>query len=481
MRSRARESEAMVELVKGGKYAWFVLTILGAIYVQNQWSRYSLNYMYAVSADDDKESIRAATDLNAADYGILTGYGFAGTFCVAGLVAGRLADIWVRKYIIFLGVLIWNAGMFGIGVSTTFWQLLVFRLVLGAGQAFTNPASYALIADYFPEDKRAEANGLFACGVYIGGGVASLCLEMAESWGWRRSCYLIALVGFALAMACLLFVREPPRAGKAAPAAAAADALDKPAAATPTLRDSLREIFGNNVICVLFVASSFRFMGGYAIATYLPTFYSTIYPDKTSQYSIINCTVVALGGFLSSWGGGKVSDMWLKVEPKARLYLPAAGCLLGVPFFCVCVLVPNFYVSIIGGLFLEYLVAECWFGPIIAVVQSQLSPTSRAQAISWFTLIANFWSSAYVALLGWVYDKLLSAGYAASCVRYLVLFATVVPYCIAAALFLFTASIVSTDASDAPAREPLLKSSAQQNADPEKANAVGQPPMLTKA
>ena len=64
MRSRARESEAMVELVKGGKYAWFVLTILGAIYVQNQWSRYSLNYMYAVSADDDKESIRAATDLN---------------------------------------------------------------------------------------------------------------------------------------------------------------------------------------------------------------------------------------------------------------------------------------------------------------------------------------------------------------------------------------------------------------------------------
>ena len=85
MRSRARESEAMVELVKGGKYAWFVLTILGAIYVQNQWSRYSLNYMYAVSADDDKESIRAATDLNAADYGILTGYGFAGTFCVAGL------------------------------------------------------------------------------------------------------------------------------------------------------------------------------------------------------------------------------------------------------------------------------------------------------------------------------------------------------------------------------------------------------------
>ena len=95
-----------------------------------------------------------------------------------GLVAGRLADVSSRKTVIFFGVAIWNLAMVGLGMSNVFWQLLLWRLVLGVGQAFTNPASYSLIADYFPEEKRAQANGLFACGVYVGGGVASLCIEV---------------------------------------------------------------------------------------------------------------------------------------------------------------------------------------------------------------------------------------------------------------------------------------------------------------
>ena len=69
------------------RYSWFVLLILGLIYMQQQWSRYSLNYLYNVSADDDFTSIQAADSLSYADYGILTGYGFSATFCLAGLVA----------------------------------------------------------------------------------------------------------------------------------------------------------------------------------------------------------------------------------------------------------------------------------------------------------------------------------------------------------------------------------------------------------
>lgn len=41
----------------------------------------------------------------------------------------------------------------------------------------------------------------------------------------------------------------------------------------------------------------------------------------------------------------------------------ACGCFGALPFMAICCLAPNFYVSILLGLFLEYLVAECWFGP----------------------------------------------------------------------------------------------------------------------
>ena len=43
---------------KGGFYANTVLLLLGLIYVQNQWSRYSFNYLYAVSYDDDDVDLR---------------------------------------------------------------------------------------------------------------------------------------------------------------------------------------------------------------------------------------------------------------------------------------------------------------------------------------------------------------------------------------------------------------------------------------
>ena len=42
----------MAEVQKGGTYAWSVLAILALIYVQNQWSRYSLNYMSRTGAQE---------------------------------------------------------------------------------------------------------------------------------------------------------------------------------------------------------------------------------------------------------------------------------------------------------------------------------------------------------------------------------------------------------------------------------------------
>ena len=63
-------------------FSWFVLLVLGLIYTQQQWSRYSLNYLYNVSQD-----------------------------------AGRAADISSRKLIIFTGIFAWNVALLMIGYS----------------------------------------------------------------------------------------------------------------------------------------------------------------------------------------------------------------------------------------------------------------------------------------------------------------------------------------------------------------------------
>ncbi|KAJ8613838.1 hypothetical protein CTAYLR_004936 [Chrysophaeum taylorii] len=437
-----------------GSYSWFVLLILASIYAQQQWSRYSLNYLYNVSADDDKTSIAEADHISYANYGILTGYGFSATFCIAGLFAGRAADIMSRRLIVFSGVAIWNAALFMIGYSTNFALVLCWRLVLGLGQAFSNPASYSLIADYFPEEKRAMANGLFACGVYIGGGLASLCISMANGLGWRATCFLIAVVGFILAAVEGLFVKEPARGSNKK----AAQEPDKP---KRSFEDALRTIFSNRLVVLVFAASSLRFMGGYAIAGYLPTFYGIVFPSYDDQYSFINAYVVASGGFLSSWLGGMIADEWRRTEVKARMYLPACGCFFSLPFIAVCCLAPNFYVSILIGLFLEYLVAECWFGPVVATMQSALPPDCRALAIACFTLLATFFGSLASYLIGVVYDLLLANGYSPKIIQWIVLWSVVISYSSSGALFVYGAALVPSDqptlASPANEAKPLLK------------------------
>ena len=346
------------------------------------------------------------------------------------------------------------------GYSKTYVEVLLWRLVLGFGQAFSNPASYSLIADYFPENQRAQANGLFACGVYIGGGMASMCISMAAGLGWRDTCFLIAAIGFGFSAIEGLAVREPGR-GKAkeeaaAGGAGAAGGADGAEAPKKTFKQALGAIFSNRLVVLVFAASSLRYMGGYAIAGYLPTFYGVVFPSYDDQYSYINAYVVATGGFLSSWLGGMAADKWRAVEPKARMYLPACGCFGAIPFMAITCLAPNFYVSILLGLFMEYLVAECWFGPVVATMQSALEPDCRALAIACFTLIATFFGSLASYAIGVIYDALLSSGSADSVVKWLVLWSVVASYGASGALFLYCSTLDQGAPQAALEKKPLL-------------------------
>ena len=371
--------------------------------------------------------------MSFAQYGVLTGYGFSATFCAAGLMAGRLADVASRKTLLGLGIAIWNGALVLMAYADSFVLLLSWRLLLGFGQAFSNPASYSLIADLFPEEKRAQANGLFACGVYLGGGLASLSLSMAMAFGWRFTFIIIALVGFGLCLLLTALLKEPSRG----------EDTTQQKKTKRTFLEALSVIFcsKNKTVPLLFAASSLRFCGGYAIAGYLPTMYDAIFPEFSTQYSYINAYVVAFGGFLSSWLGGVVADSWQKSgEKKARLYLPALGCFLSLPFMAICCLAPNFYISILLGLFFEYLVAECWFGPVVAALQSSLPPDCRALAIACFTLIATLFGSLASYLIGLVYDLALQKGKSPAVIRYILLYSVALSY-LSAGLFFLIASL----------------------------------------
>lgn len=435
----------------------YTLGLLWLVYVSNQWARYIINYLYAISDDDSEYSISEACDLTTSEYGLLTGYGFSATFVVAGLFMGRAADSNNRKNIICAGCLIWSLATAGMGTASAFWSLLVGRLVLGFGASFSSPASYSTIADLFPPEQRPTANGIFASGVYIGGGIASVSEAIAEALGWRLTMYLCALCGGAVSVIMYLTATEPKRQSalaaaakdSSAPKAAAGEdegSASAAGAAEPELSavQTVGWLLSDKHTGLLLAAASVRFMGGYAISGYLPTFFEDKFPDYATQYSYINAYVVAFGGFMSSYLGGKLTTAWIESgkqpDPslrwqgagKANYYVPALGCLGGIPFFLVCLYSSNFYVALLVGLLGEYFVAECWFGPYMTAMQAGVPSTMRGLAVATMMLTANFMGSLTSYVMGVIQDR-VDLGYKS--LETILCVAVVGTYLLAALLF----------------------------------------------
>jgi predicted MFS family arabinose efflux permease len=93
---------------------------------------------------------------------------------------------------------------------------------------------------------------------------------------------------------------------------------------------SLRIVFRNRRVCLLFVAGAVRFIGGFALGSFLAKYFEAAYPDNNSDYAVINGFVIGFGGTASSTLGGLAADALAvrygqKVVCRSRC-LPAVSC-----------------------------------------------------------------------------------------------------------------------------------------------------------
>jgi MFS family permease len=167
-------------------------------------------------------------DIGATDtqMGLLLGLSFAAPFAILGVVAGYLVDRMSRRRIIGVGVVLWSLMTFSCGLAQTYWQFFFARFGIGVGEATITPASYSLIRDSFPIEKRGRAFGIFVAGNYIGaalgvmitgalGGLVGAGALKSVPWlgtlhAWQAVLVIIGAIGIPLSLLTLTF-REPPR------------------------------------------------------------------------------------------------------------------------------------------------------------------------------------------------------------------------------------------------------------------------------
>jgi len=109
------------------------------------------------------------------------------TSAISTPIYGKLADLYGRKKILSIGIVIFLVGSFLCGLSQTMYQLIAFRALqgLGAGSVFT--VTYTIVGDIFTLAERAMVQGWLNAvwgiasiiGPFLGGFLID-CL----SWHW---------------------------------------------------------------------------------------------------------------------------------------------------------------------------------------------------------------------------------------------------------------------------------------------------------
>ena len=198
--------------------AWWALILLTATYTFSFIDRQIINLLV--------DPIRADLSLSDSQVSFLQGLAFVLPYVILSIPLGRIVDRANRIRVLVVGILVWTISCVTCGLAKNFWQLGVARMGVGAGEASVTPASWSLLADYFPEDKRALPVSIFLMGPYLGAGLSLILGAEVVGWAsglgsielpvigalapWQLTFMLVALPGLLMVF-LLPLLREPPR------------------------------------------------------------------------------------------------------------------------------------------------------------------------------------------------------------------------------------------------------------------------------
>ncbi len=182
-------------------------------------------------------------------------------------------------------------------LSNSSGQLLVSRVIEGAGTSFMAVLAPALIAQWFVASRRGTAMGVWSAWVPVGTAVTLIVAPpVAQAYGWRAVWWLGAVYAAAVTLLYLVVVRPAPLpSGAAAPQGAAATGV------------ASRQVLRNRNIWLLATA-----FGAYCAAvigsgTYMPTYLSTQRGIPLVQASLL-AAIPTMITIFSAPAGGIISD-----------------------------------------------------------------------------------------------------------------------------------------------------------------------------
>ena len=344
-----------------------VLALLLIAYIFNFLDRQILGIL--------AEPMIADLKLTDAEFGLLSGPPFAILYSVLGVPFALLADRTSRSAVIAGAVATWSAFTALCGMAGSFWQLFLFRMGVGVGEAGGVAPSYALIADYFPPERRARALAIFSLGIPLGLAAGTLIGAYLAHWiDWRAAFIFMGVAGLILAPVMFVFVKDVRKT------AAAAD--------RPRLASTFPVIARKPTFWLMAFAASFSSLAGYGLAVWTPSILARSFGFELVERGQFLASIFLIGGTAGVFAGGWLADRLGQADRSWYAKLPAIAWLITAPAFVAGLMAPNPWIAW-PLLLIPNALNILWLGPVTTAVQHLVVPQLRATASASFLLINN--------------------------------------------------------------------------------------------
>jgi predicted MFS family arabinose efflux permease len=285
------------------------------------------------------------------------------TWALTALLAGPVSDIYGRRLIILMGLILMIIGILSSALAWSYSSLLAFRFLTGVGAAVIGPNSIATVVDIFPPDRRGKSLGwlLSSLGLGTAFGTPTVAL-LTVAGGWRFPFYVLgSLLLILLGILWMWFPRSHAQPGHAL-----------------SLVSHFRGVGAKAVFWYLLMANCLMNMVFIGVSVYLAVYLMQMYHMNAGEIAF-PLMLAGLGVMAGSIIGGRVASH------EHRLALISISFLICA---LVALLVFTTHISpwITVGLSFVTICLLLISSPVTALLFTEWAGESRATALGMFTV-----------------------------------------------------------------------------------------------
>lgn len=430
-----------------------VVALLFAISLFNYIDRWSVA---AIINDLQAPPRKGGFGLSDLEGGLVTSV-FILTYMILSPVFGYFGDRVPRIPLVFCGIVGWSvAGLFS-SFSKFYWQFLVFRALVGVGEASYAVLAPTIIADLYSGTERTRVLGVYTASIPIGSAMGYIYAgEVARIMEWRWAFRFTPFIGIILGSILLCFVPEPVRGDADGVVTPPPDAVEKLAerrsGASAFLRDVVEIWQIKSFFWSTFGAVGMTFTAG-ALAQWATALLQRVNCQVTDGFCEATITrtfgtISIVAGVVGCLLGPTLAKSYSKRDPAGDAMVSGIVLVAATPFVFLAIYFSDSRYTLTWLLVFigEMLVSITW--PLVSAIQlSVVPPEQRNTANGIFLTVSHILGDSISPIaIGVLADRLHSGeGYSRAVSLQKALYTSVITSFIGGFFFLICARHLQKD------------------------------------